>query len=119
MVKVLNGLAAAYRGDTADNKWLPEPCLHAHLFPCDLKPHLPPEPGSSVHSNGDSDGSAEEGYAYRPGRMTEVSKSKSSCKHIKLACADQLHALFILLLICILQKEHLACLHSSTGSLPA
>lgn len=37
---MLNGLAAAYRGDAA-SKWLPEPCLLTKLWPGDLAQYLP------------------------------------------------------------------------------
>lgn len=46
MMKVMNGLAAAYRGD-ATSKWLPEPCLRTGLWPTDLAQYLPANNGDS------------------------------------------------------------------------
>ncbi|MCJ1429029.1 hypothetical protein MMC29_006942 [Sticta canariensis] len=53
MVKVLNALAAAYRGKDASS-WLPQPCLHTGLWPADLARLQPgglAEAGPPLHSS--------------------------------------------------------------------
>lgn len=84
MAKILNALAAAYRGDHS-SRWLPEPCLHTGLWPEDLA-KLDAKPSAPDSEAPAADDSAASTTA--PVHVSEVMQATSIVIHT--TCLDKL-----------------------------